>query len=283
MLNIRKIMLLPTLLVSTVFVFNTAIADVNTTEINSAEVDIVSEKAAQIKGLEIAAEAERRDTGWGDSSAEMSMSLSNKHGDTSTRKLRLKTLEVEADGDKSLTIFDQPRDVKGTAFLSFTHALVADEQWLYLPALKRVKRISSSNKSGPFMGSEYAFEDLTSFELDKYTYQYLRDEQYNGMACFVVRNFPLYPKSGYTHRDVWIDKKEYRVLKVDFYDRKSDLLKSLVNSDFKQFLGQYWRPMQASMINHQNGKRTDLSWSDFKFRVGLTERDFSKNSLQRAK
>ena len=101
---------------------------------------------AQEKGLNIVAEAERRDNGWGDSSAEMSMRLANKHGASSSRQLRLKSLEVDGDGDKSLTIFDQPRDVKGTASLSFTHSLTADEQWLYLPALKRVKRISSSNK-----------------------------------------------------------------------------------------------------------------------------------------
>lgn len=244
--------------------------------------DVIDEKARE-KGLNIAAEAERRDTGWGDSSAEMSMHLSNKHGNNSSRQLRLKTLEVDGDGDKSLTIFDQPRDVKGTAFLSFTHSLTADEQWLYLPALKRVKRISSSNKSGPFMGSEYAFEDLASFELDKYDYQYLRDETYDGMDSFVVRNFPRYKKSGYKYRDVWIDKAEYRVLKTDFYDRKGSLLKTLKNEDYQQYLGKYWRPMKASMINHQNGKSTDLVWTNYEFNVGLKERDFNKNSLQRAK
>lgn len=238
---------------------------------------------AREKGLNIAAEAERRDTGWGNSSAQMTMHLANKHGDSSTRELRLQTLEVDGDGDKSLTIFDEPRDVKGTAFLSFTHSLTADEQWLYLPALKRVKRISSSNKSGPFMGSEYAFEDLTSFELDKYDYEYLRDDVVDGMDSFVVRNYPLYKKSGYKYRDVWVDKAEYRVLKTDFYDRKGSLLKTLENSDFKQYLGQYWRPMKASMKNHQNGKSTDLIWSNYQFNVGLEERDFNKNSLQRAK
>lgn len=245
--------------------------------------DVAIDEKAREKGLNIATEAERRDTGWGDSSAEMSMHLSNKHGDSSTRELRLQTLEVDGDGDKSLTIFDEPRDVKGTAFLSFTHSLTADEQWLYLPALKRVKRISSSNKSGPFMGSEYAFEDLTSFELDKYEYEFLRDETFDGMDSFVVRNYPLYKKSGYKYRDVWVDKAEYRVLKTDFYDRKGSILKTLENSDFKQYLGQYWRPLKASMKNHQNGKSTDLIWSNYQFNVGLEERDFNKSSLQRAK
>lgn len=242
----------------------------------------VSPEASK-KGLEIAKETVRRDEGWGDSQSTMTMILTNKRGDESRREMRLKSLEVLDDGDKSLTIFDQPRDVKGTAFLSFTHATVPDEQWLYLPALKRVKRISSSNKSGPFMGSEYAFEDLTSFEIEKYDYEYLRDEVYDGQDSYVVRNFPLYPKSGYTKREVWIDKAEYRVLKVDFYDRKGALLKTLKNEDYKQYLGKYWRAHKASMVNHQNGKRTDLVWSTYEFQTGLSDADFNRNSLQRAK
>ena len=96
------------------------------------------------KGLAIAVEADKRDTGWVDQAADLEMILTNKHGQSSQRTMRIKTLEVEGDGDKSLTIFDNPRDIKGTAFLSHTHALKPDDQWLYLPALKRVKRISSA-------------------------------------------------------------------------------------------------------------------------------------------
>ena len=98
------------------------------------------------KGLEIAKEADLRDLGWGDMKANMVMLLRNKRGDESTREMRLSSLEVTGDGDKSLTTFDTPKDVKGTAFLSHTHVTGADDQWLYLPALKRVKRISSNNK-----------------------------------------------------------------------------------------------------------------------------------------
>ncbi len=118
------------------------------------------------RGLEIAREADARDTGWGDHQARMTMTLANKQGETSTREITIKTLEVATDGDKSLTIFHEPRDVKGTAFLSFSHPTTPDEQWIYLPALKRVKRISSANKSGPFMGSEFAYEDIASQELE---------------------------------------------------------------------------------------------------------------------
>lgn len=250
--------------------------------VTSVSAQEVSAEAAA-RGLEIAKEVVRRDTGWGDSEATMTMVLTNKSGAQSRRELRLKSLEVEGDGDKGLTIFDQPRDVKGTAFLSFTHATVPDEQWLYLPALKRVKRISSGNKSGPFMGSEYAFEDLTSFEVEKYAYEFLREDEFDEQKVFVVRNFPLYKRSGYTKQEVWIDQAEYRVLKIDFYDRKGDLLKTLTNTDFKKYLDRYWRAHKASMVNHQNGKRTDLSWSTYEFQTGLTENDFSKSGLKRAR
>ena len=139
------------------------------------------------QGLAIATEADRRDKGFGDSSATMKMVLRNRHGDESTREVRVRTLEVEGDGDKSLSIFDSPADVKGTAFLTFSHILEPDDQWLYLPALKRVKRISSKNKSGPFMGSEFAYEDLGSQEVEKYRYRYLRDEPCgDGWQCWVI-------------------------------------------------------------------------------------------------
>ena len=145
--------------------------------------------------------------------AEMEMTLRNRQGQESIRKIRTSTLEVDADGDKSLTISDQPRDVKGTAFLSFTHSLVPDEQWLFLPALKRVKRISSANKSGPFMGSEYAYEDITSDEIEKYAYKWLRDEAVEGRDAFVIERIPQYEHSGYTRQIAWIDKEMYRARK----------------------------------------------------------------------
>jgi hypothetical protein len=109
------------------------------------------------KGLAIATEADRRGDGFGDTSATMQMILRNRHGEESKREIRSKALEVKSDGDKSMIIFDQPKDVAGTALLTFTHKAADDDRWLYLPAVKRVKRIASSNKSGPFMGSEFAY------------------------------------------------------------------------------------------------------------------------------
>ena len=114
------------------------------------------------QGLVIATERKARDIGWTTSESTLQMVLRNAQGDESSRQLRIKSLEVHGEGDKGLTIFDQPLDVKGTAFLNHSHVDGADDQWLFLPALKRVKRIASQNKSGPFMGSEFAYEDLSS-------------------------------------------------------------------------------------------------------------------------
>lgn len=238
---------------------------------------------AEEKGLEISIEAKKRDTGWGDSAADMLMVLRNKHGQESIREIITKTLEQKNDGDKSLTVFNKPRDVKGTAFLSFSHAVGNDDQWLYLPALKRVKRISSSNKSGPFMGSEFSFEDLSSFEVEKYTYKYLGDETINGLDSFKVEQYPVDENSGYTRRIVWLDKAEYRIQKTEFYDRKNSLLKTLVFEDYNEYLNEYWRANIGKMTNHQNGKSTELKWSNYAFKVGLKESDFNRNSLKRVR
>ncbi|MEM7250129.1 MAG: outer membrane lipoprotein-sorting protein [Pseudomonadota bacterium] len=235
------------------------------------------------KGLDIAQEMDKRDQGWGDISTHLEMLLRNRNGQESRRQIRTKTLEVTGDGDKSLSIFDSPRDVKGTAFLSYTHSTVPDDQWLYLPALKRVKRISSANKSGPFMGSEFAYEDLTSQEVDKYSYKWIRDEALNGTDTIVMERYPAYKHSGYTRQVVWVDKAMYQAIKIDYYDRKNALLKTLVVTEFTQYLDRYWRPAKMEMVNHQTGKSTVLRWSEYSFKQGLSDRDFDRNTLKRAR
>jgi len=240
-------------------------------------------ETAEEKGLAIAVEADKRDTGWGDQQASLEMILRNRYGQESKRNNRNKTIEVKGDGDKTLIIFDSPNDIKGTAFLSFTHSLKSDEQWIFLPALKRVKRISSSNKSGPFMGSEFAYEDISSQEVDKYKYKYLRDEKINGRDCFVIETYPQYEKSGYTRIINWVDKEMYQPLKTEFYDRKNSLLKTLLYSEYKQYLNKFWRAGRMEMKNHVTGKSTSLMFKEYKFKIGLKDSDFNRNALKRAR
>ncbi len=245
---------------------------------------VATAESPEEKGLAIAREAETRDTGFVDFTTNMRMVLKNKHGQESAREIRFRTLEVKGDGDKTLLIFDTPKDVKGTAFLTFSHKVGDDDQWLYLPALKRVKRISSRNKSGSFMGSEFAYEDITSQEVEKYTYKWTRDEVVEGQECFVVERYAVDKKnSGYTREVTWIDKSEYRPWKVEYYDRKNSLSKTLTFTGYKKYLDKYWRTDEMNMVNHQNGKSTRLEFSNHEFGVGLKDRDFSKNSLKRAR
>jgi predicted RND superfamily exporter protein/outer membrane lipoprotein-sorting protein len=233
------------------------------------------------KGLQIAIEADLRDTGYEDWSANLHMVLTNRHGQSSTREMRFLALETETEGDKRLSIFDSPRDVEGTAFLTYTYKEKDDDQWLYLPALKRVKRIASNNQSGPFVGSEFAYEDLASQEVEKYTYKYLMNESINGVDYYVVERYPTDENSGYTRHVVWIDTEEYRTHRVDYYDRKDELLKTLTMLGYQQYLDKFWRADVFEMVNHQTGKATRLEFADYQFKTGLDDKMFTKNALRR--
>lgn len=240
---------------------------------------VIQAQTAEVRGLEIAKAAEQADLGFKSSTVNLKMTLKNKNGQTSERSLTTKTLELTEDGDKSLIVFNSPKDVKGTSTLTFTHKVGSDDQWLFLPSIKRVKRISSNNKSGPFVGSEFAYEDLSSIEVEKYTYKFIEEKG----SLLIVEQDPVDPKSGYTRRLVTYNKsKGYRIEKVDFYDRKNSLLKTLTYSAYKAYKNKFWRADTFKMINHQSNKETILNFSDYNFDVELTEEDFTQNALIRA-
>ncbi|MEM0946320.1 MAG: outer membrane lipoprotein-sorting protein [Pseudomonadota bacterium] len=240
-------------------------------------------QTAEQKGFEIAARSDRSDRGFGDSVSTMTMILRTASGQEARRSMRQTVLEVpnEKVGDKSVNIFDAPEDVAGTALLSHAKITKADDQWLYLPALKRVKRISSSNKSGPFLGSEFAFEDFTGQELGKFTYKFLKSEGCGSLTCDVIQRIPTYKNSGYAQQIVWIDQRDFQFRRVQFYDRGNALMKTLVFTDYKKYQGKFWRPLTLTMQNHQTGKSTVLRFSDYKFGNGLRDSDFVQGRLSR--
>ncbi|MFL0801685.1 MAG: outer membrane lipoprotein-sorting protein [Agarilytica sp.] len=235
------------------------------------------------RGLEIAKEVDRRDRGFGSSTNNIKMTLRDKYGNERPRYIRNRTKEQENDGDKSIVVFDNPGDVKGTAFLSHTHKVGSDDQWLYLPALRKVKRISSSNKAGAFMNSEFSYEDISSQEVEKYTYKFLREDQVTGLKVYVSEADPVDPKSGYSKLETYIDAERYIPLKIDFYDRGGRLKKTLVMDEYNQYKGKYWRADVWTMTNHQTGKVTILNQSEWNFDNAFTDKDFDKNSLSRVK
>ena len=222
--------------------------------------------------------SDKNNEGYVDSSSSMTMQLINKKVDIVERKLAFKRLEVPEDVDKSIAVFESPRDVKGVAILSYAHKVKSDDQWLYLPALKRVKRIASKNKSGPFLGSEFSFEDFSFQEVEKYDYTFIGEETCSNLMCLVIERHPLDPYSGYTKQLVWIDKENYLVQKIHHYDRKSFHLKTQTFEEYKLYEGFFWQPHKIKMMNHQNGKSSILKLQDIKLNSDFTDKDFSQKS-----
>jgi len=249
---------------------------------------VTGANASNEKGLAIATEVDNRDKGWGDVTVEGEMVLKNKAGNESVRKFRSTILEAAdaSEGDRSIITFSEPRDVRGTALL--THSKIEpddDSQWIFLPAVKRVKRISSSNRTGKFVSSEFSYEDLGSEEVADNDHIWLEDatcEHDAALTCAAVESRPKNKRSGYSRRVSFIDLDEYRVHRIDFYNRRGDLEKSLRFEDYRQYEGQFWRAHVMIMDNSQTGKSTRLAWGDYSFRQGLTERDFTPQGLPKA-
>ena len=132
------------------------------------------------------------------------------------------------------------------------------------------------------MGSEFAYEDLSSQEVDKYTYRYIEAANIAGEKGHVIERYPVDPNSGYSKQIVWVDETEWRIHKIEFYDRKGELLKTLSAFDYQRYPNDKWRPDRMFMDNHQSGKTTTLIWSDIKFnQPDVSERSFSKTALKR--
>ena len=240
-------------------------------------------ESAEEAGLRIATEARDRQKGFGNFTANLTMTLRNKKGRESRRELHLKVIEIDGDGDRTVFVFNRPRDVKGTAFLVHSHKTESDEQWLYLPGLKRVKRISSSKQSGSFMGSEFSYEDMGATEVEKYTHRLLRDEPCGDLQCTVSERVPTDSDSGYSRQLVWLDREELRTMQVEYFDRRGAHLKTMVVEGYEKFLDSFWRGRKVTMTNHLTGKSTVLLWSDYEFGTDMDVDDFTRTALKRVR
>jgi len=234
------------------------------------------------QGREIFAEVAARNSGYGDQQASVTMQLRRKSGATTTRVMNIATLEVANDGARTIVSFNNPLDVKGTAVLTYTHSAADDEQWIYLPAFKRVKQIADANKTTSFMGSEFTYEDLNSLniQLPKFDYRFLRTEELDGAPCQVVERVPRYARSAYKRQVVWVDRERSIVLKIEYYDTKDVLAKTLSLTKFRKYPSSQWRADEMSMVS-VSGDATLLTWRDFKFKSGLALNDFSVSALKR--
>jgi hypothetical protein len=229
---------------------------------------------------DVAKKSEDVMSGFKDSISKMQMTLVDANGAKKVRTMKMKVLEGK-DEDKSLMEFLTPADVKGTKFLNYEHVTKDDDQWLYLPALKRVKRIASRNKSGSFMGSEFSYEDLSAFNVKKYKYSgEAKKAKLNGEEVYVIESIPVSKYSGYTKLITYVDTKTFLAKKIEYFDRKNELLKTATFEKYKKF-GNVYRIAKIVMKNTQNDKTTILVWSDEKIKNGLKSKDFHKRYLKR--
>jgi hypothetical protein len=230
-------------------------------------------------GLDVAVLCDKANEGFKGEKGELSMQLINAHGDVTSRKLTLEVLEGAGEGDKSRSTFTWPADVKGTRLLTWAHKQGDDDQWLYLPAIKRVKRIASSNKSGSFMGSEFSYEDFGSQEVEKFTYKLLEEPKYEGRDAWLLERYPVDKSSGYTRQVVWMDKEYKQPVRIDYYDRKRELLKTAVFGEFKKY-GKLYRSNKIEMSNVQTKKRSIITWSERRLDVELQANLFRSEGLE---
>lgn len=236
------------------------------------------------RGLAVARAADAADAGFGDSRAAVRMVLHDARGGRAERALRIHTLEGdEIVGDRTLLHFDAPADQRGTALLTWNQRLEADDQWLFLPALRRVKKIAVRNRSGPFVGSEFAFEDLTTDEVSAFEWRYLDAASCDVGRCYRIERRPVEASSGYARQIAYYDTEALRLVRVEYHDRKDVLLKTLRTDDWSPSAEGYWRAGYMEMVNHQTGRRTELFWSPHQFGTGLSESDFTVAALRRTR
>jgi len=237
---------------------------------------------AAAAGRRIAEEMKRRDAGFGDSLSEATMVLIDRAGGEVRRQFRFSILEDVADAPRSLIVFREPRDIAGTALLAHAHRDRDEDQWLHLPALRRTKRIAVRGRTGAFVGSEFSYEDLVPWALERWTYVHRRDEAFDGRPCHVVEMRPVYADSGYRRQEAWIDQERFQPVRIDSFDLQDRPLKSLRLDDWKRYLDRHWRPQRLRMSNAQSGAATTIDLSPYVFRSGLTAADFTDAAMARA-
>lgn len=241
----------------------------------------LAETAAE-KGERIARASSEGESGFSDFTVEGEMILFSARGATSTRRFGMRTVENPTDdGSRSLLIFEWPGDIRNTALLTHSFDRAADDQWLYLPAVGKVRRISGSGRAGSFVGSEFAYEDMLDQNVDEFTHEWLRAEACpaNPLTCDVIDRRAR-GSSSYSLQRLWIDQRDRRVRAVQYFDRRGAHLKTLAMAEYRRHENRYWRPGLMVMTNHLTGKKTELRWSGHRFNQGANATDFTPNALR---
>lgn len=215
-------------------------------------------------GRQLADYADLYDTGWRDSYARSAITLFDANGD-SVRRDSVQLILERPDGDKSIVRFLTPAEIKGVAALTHEHPDATDDSWLYLPATKRVRRISGANKTASFQGTEFTYEDLSNRIVAKYDWRFVEEADLvtdqGAVPVFVLEARPRYADTGYSKLRIHLHREAWRQERIEFFDKAGRLLKVLDNRGWRHRHGRFWRPDSIEMRNVQTKKRTTIDSS----------------------
>lgn len=211
----------------------------------------------------------------------LTMTLINKSGETRVRTIKQNTKDF-GDVEKNIMFFVTPADVKNTSFMNWTYAdeTKSDDQWIYLPALKKTKRISSESKSDYFMGSDFTYDDLGDRKLEDDVHKLLGEETIDGKDCYIVESASKNKDYMYSRTVTWVVKGHFMELKKEFYDEDGEKLKVQQIKKYGDFDGIYIKILEE-MVNVQDNHSTSLFFENINISVNLPEDLFTERMLMR--
>ncbi|MCK5153798.1 MAG: outer membrane lipoprotein-sorting protein [Spirochaetales bacterium] len=240
---------------------------------------IIGFAQAQMTGLEVMEEVYNRPTG-PDIQSTLTMTLTNSRGSTRVREIK-QFIKQFGEDEKKVMFFTAPSDVKNTSFMSWSYGDGQDDDmWIYLPALKKTKRISSSSKSDYFMGSDFTYDDLGERHPSLDTHKILREETVNGEDCYVVESISKDSDYFYARTITWVVKDEWFGMKREFYDEDDEFLKILTINEYKKVNG-YWVIPEMEMYNEQKDHTTLMQLDDIKIGDGIKDSQFTERMMER--
>lgn len=228
-----------------------------------------------LTGIELALLVDDRDSPK-DMKSNMSMLLTNKNGKTRTSKIRSYSKD---ENKKQILWFLAPADDKGVAYLKIEHENKNDDMKLWLPNFKKIRRISSKKKSESFMGSDMSYEDMTSRNIDEYTYSILGSEKIDNVDCYILESVPSGIKTEYSKHISWITKDMHLPVKEESFDKKGELLKS--KSIIYQQIKEYSIMIELHVKNVQRNHQTILKFDNIEVDSGIKDNIFHEKNLKR--
>ena len=228
-----------------------------------------------LTGIELALLVDDRDSPK-DMKSNMSMLLTNKNGKTRTSKIRSYSKD---ENKKQILWFLAPADDKGVAYLKIEHENKNDDMKLWLPNFKKIRRISSKKKSESFMGSDMSYEDMTSRNIDEYTYSILGSEKIDNVDCYILESVPSGIKTEYSKHISWITKDMHLPVKEESFDKNGELLKN--KSIIYQQLKEYSIMIELHVKNVQRNHQTILKFDNIEVDSGIKDNIFHEKNLKR--